>query len=227
MLSDLEAERSDVSHELVSILGKLDRDDLTRVAGRVTDIGFDRWVPSVWALLFWCRLFLKFIVFVLIMVLVLVMPERIRLMGEEAPVRYVQAFVVGFLAYIVLLVLLVPLLLTVVGAPLGLFLFWVVKWIGTCAIFYAVGRRLGRGAGFAPSVLGSVLLVYAIYVVLWLAPMTLGLGGLMITGVLGVVFMLLVSMPGLGLVILTRFGRRRWSDGIAAPPATAPPAPAP
>jgi len=219
---DLEIEDSAVRRDLVSVLGKLDRDELTRVAGRVTDVNFDRWIPSLWALLFWMRLFHKFVLFVLVVVLALLLPERIRTMGEEAPLRYVAAFFTGLAAYVVLLLLLVPLLITVVGVFLAAFLVWVLKWLGICAIFYAIGRRLGRAAGFAPSVLGSVLLVFAVFVVLSLAPMALGFPGLLINGVLGFVFLLLVSVPGLGLVILSRFGRRRWNDGVAPPPAVEP-----
>jgi hypothetical protein len=225
VLSDLELERSKVSRELISILGKIDGDDLTRAAGQVINIGFGQWAPSLWAILFWLRLFHKFILFVLVTALALLLPERIRLMGDDAAVRYVPAFFVGLLTYVVLLVLLAPLALTVVGFFVALFLFWVVKWIGIAAIFHAVGQRLGRGAGFSPSVLGSVLLVFGLFVVLSLTPMALGLVGLPISAVLGFVFFLLVSMPGLGLVVLTRMGGRRWSDGIGVPPPAAPPAP--
>ena len=113
------------------------------------------------------------------------------------------------MAYVVLLVLLVPLMITIVGFFVAVFLFWVLQWIGISAIFCAVGQRLGRGTGFSPSVLGSVLSVFAIFVVFSLAPMALGLGGLLISTVLWIVFMLLISLPGLGLVILTRLGTRR------------------
>jgi hypothetical protein len=232
VLGDLELEDSTVSRELVSVLGKLDRDELTRAAGQIVNIGFGRWAPSIWAVLFWVRLFHKFMVFVLLLVLVLLVPERIQLMGEEAAVRYAPAFFVGLLGYVGLWVLLGLLSFTVVGIPVALFAFYVLKWMGIAAIFYAVGRRLGRGVGFSPSVLGSVLLVFAIYVVFLLAPMALGWIGLVIVGVLQLVFLLLVALPAVGLVILTRCGGRRLAGGEpgpapAVPRDAAPSAPAP
>lgn len=227
VLSDLELQRSKVSSELISVLGKLDGDEITRAAAHVTNIGFGRWAPSMWAILFWLRLFHKFILFVLVALVALLLPERIRLMGDEAAVRYVPAFFVGLLSYLVLLLLLAPLALTVVGFFVALFLAWVVKWIGIAALFHAVGQRLGRGTGFSPSILGSILLVFAIFVVISLAPMALGVVGLLISAVLSVVFFLLVSIPGIGLVVLTRCGGRRWTDGIVAPPPTAPTPPTP
>ena len=115
--------------------------------------------------------------------------------------------------------------LTVVGVFPALFAFIVLKWLGIAAIFHAIGRRLGRVAGFSPSTLGAVLLVFAAYVVVSLVPSAFGVAGLLAILGLKLVFFLLVEIPAVGLVILTRMGGRR-SGGTAATVPAPPPAPA-
>jgi len=233
VLGALELDNTTVKRELVNVLGSLDRDEVSRAIGQVVNIGFGgKWFPSVWSLLFWIRTFHKFVIFVLLVLLVLLVPERIRLMGEEAPVRYVSAFFMGLLGYLVYFVVWSLLLVTLVGIFPWELAFSVLKWTGIAAIFYAVGRRLTRAAGITPSVLGAVLLVFAIYVVLMLAPSAAGFFGFAIIVALKLVFLLLVEIPAVGLVILTRFGTRRADTISAAPPsppvaATVPPAPTP
>jgi len=231
VLGALELDNTTVKRELVNILGSLDRDEVSRAIGQVVNIGFGgKWFPSVWSLIFWVRTFHKFVVFVLLVLLVLLVPERIRLMGEEAPVRYVLAFFTGLLGYLVYFVVWGLLLVTFVGIFPWALAFAVLKWMGIAAIFYAIGRRLTRAAGISPSVLGAVLLVFAIYVVLMLAPSAAGFVGLIAIGALKLIFLLLIEIPAVGLVILTRFGTRR-TEGIPAAPAappvvtTTPPAP--
>ena len=229
VISGLQLERSVVKRELVNILGPLTRDDLTQLKDQLVNIGFGgKWFPSLWSLLFWFRLFHKFIIFVLLLALALLVPERIRLMAEEAPVRYVPAFFMGVLGYIGLLVVIGLLSVTVVGFPVALFAFYILKWMGIAALFYAVGRRLGRAVGGSLSVLGAVLLVFAIYAVVMMVPMALGPMGLLVVGVLKILFFLVFALPAVGLVLLTRFGTRGSStEAVAAPgpPQPAPPAP--
>jgi len=229
VLGSMELERSTVHGEMINILGSLDRDQLSRIKSQIVNIGFGSWAPSFWAMLLWVRLFHKFIVFVLLVLLVLLVPERIRLMTDEAPVRYVSAFFFGLLGYIGMFVLVGLLSITVVGIPLAMLAFYVLKWMGIAAIFCAVGQRMGRTAGFSLSVLGSVLLVFGLYVVAFIAPATLQVTGLLILFVLKLLFLLLVEIPAVGLVLCTRFGGRATPTEIAAPqpPPAEAPAPAP
>jgi hypothetical protein len=211
---DIELTNSTVSRQLVNIFGGFDRDAASRVAGQVIQVG--DWAPSVWALLFWIRTFHKFLVFLLLALLALLVPERIRQMGREAPVRYVPAFFMGVLGYLAMLILVGLLSFTVVGIPVALLAFYVLKWAGIAAIFFAIGNRIGRAAGFTPSVLGAVFLVFSAYVVIMLVPAAFGWFGLVVTGTLKLVFFLLVELPAVGLVILTRFGGER-TDPSAEP----------
>ena len=95
---------------------------------------------------------------------VLIVNLRYRRQGEIALV------LVGLLSF------------TVVGIPVALFAFYVVKWAGIAAIFFAIGNRMGRAAGFTPSVLGAVFLVFAAYVVIMLVPTAFGWFGLVLIG---------------------------------------------
>ena len=163
----------------------------------------------------------------LILLLVALAPERIRVMSEEAPSRFVAAFFMGLVGYLGLLVIGSLLLATVVGAPLLLVGFMVLKWMGIAAIFCAVGRRLGRAAGREMSTLGAVLLIFGLYLVVTMAPTAFGLLGVFISAVIWFLFWILVAVPALGLVILTRLGSRTEEAStpasVSAPPSSTPP----
>ena len=108
---------------------------------------------------------------------------------------------------------------TFIGIFPALFAFYVLKWMGIAAIFFAVGSRLGRAVGASLSVLGSVLLVFAVYVVLMMAPTPLGWMGLAVVAVLKLIFFLAFEVPAVGLVILTRLGTQRSGVEVVEPPA--------
>lgn len=227
VLSGLKLERSTIHHELVNILGALDRDGLTELKDQLVNIGFGgKWFPSMGSLLFWLRLFVKFLVFVLLVVICLLAPERIRRIGEEAPVRYLPAFFMGVLGYLAYLVILALLTVTFVGVFPAWLGFQVMKWMGIAAIFYAVGHRLGRAFGASFSVLGAVLLVFAFYTAVTLLPSLAGMSLLffLMTAALWTVFFVLVQIPAVGLVILTRFGRPPIEPALAGPPTPVEPA---
>jgi hypothetical protein len=208
VLTDLDLDDTRVRREMVNVLGALDLDELTRVAGEFVNIDLSRWAPILSAVLFWARVAHKFLVFVLLLLLAALIPERIRAIGEEAPLRYLPAFLVGLAGYLGLFVLTTLLSITLIGLPLALLAFWVFKWIGVAALFWAVGHRLGRAAGIDLSLLGSVLPVFALYALSSLAPSWLGLPGLALVLVLRVLFFFLFEVPAVGLVILTRVGGR-------------------
>jgi hypothetical protein len=227
VLSSLELERSTVRREFVNVLGSLSSDDLSELRHELVNIGLGGdWLPDFWTLLFWLRVFHKFLVFVLLVLFVLLLPDRVRRMGEEAPVRYLPAFFVGLLTYLALLVVVPLLAVTVVGLVAGAAVFYVLKWLGIAAIFYAIGRRLGRSVGVSLSVPGAVLAVFLAYGVVLTVPALFGLVGYALVAVLHLVFFLLVEAPAVGLVLLTRFGNARPA-AAPAPPPPAEPGPAP
>ncbi len=231
VLGTLELERTEVSGELVNILSEFNSDGVSSFRGPQNRIGLP-WFPSIWSLVFWGRLVLKLFVFVLLLLLVALAADRIRVIGDEAPVRYVSALFVGLLGYLGLCIVLSLLSVTLVGLPLALVAFYVLRWLGIAGVFFAVGRRLTGSVGREMSVLGSVLLVYAIYVVISLSPTPLGPWGLIVSALLWMIFFVFVDLPAIGLLILTRLGSPRSSLPMAPAPdghplADPPPHPAP
>jgi hypothetical protein len=223
VLGPLTMSDTTLDRELINVLGRLQADPGTRIRGEVHNIlEMGAWSPTVWWLIFWLRLLHKVMLFVLLVLVVALVPDRIRLMGDEAPVRFVSAFFVGLLGYLGLLVLLGLLTVTVVGIPLAMMVFYVLKWMGIAAIFYAIGRRIGRSFGREMSILGAVLLTFALVMIVTLAPTPLGWAGLFLGAILRMLFFLLVEAPAVGLVILTLAGGRSSGGGLEAQVAPAP-----
>jgi hypothetical protein len=223
VLGTLDLQQSEVGGELVNVLGGLDRDSATLV-GSIVNLSLGTWFPSVWTLVVWLKLLSRLMVFVLLLLLVAMVPERIQLVADEAAVRYVPALFVGLLGYVGLFLVLGVLSITLVGMPLALLAFWIVKWIGVAGIFLAVGRGLGRLLGRELSILGAVLLTFGLHVLLSVAPILLGLPGLLLAGAVSALFFLFVELPAVGLTLLTRFGTRGGPGPLApiAVPASGP-----
>jgi len=225
VLGSLTLENSRVDGNVISILGPFQRDALSRAGGEFIKVGSSFWTPDLQTLFFWLRMSMLFVAFVALVMLTLIAPERIRLMASEAAPRYVTAFFVGLLGYLGMLVLLTLLSVTVIGVPVFIFVFFVIKSMGMAAIFCALGRRLGRSFGIDFSPLGAILLIFALHAVILALPLLLGPLGLIMSILLAVGFWLLVKIPAVGLVLITRFGTR--AGAMANPAATAPLPPAP
>jgi hypothetical protein len=234
VFTDMDLDGAEIGGQLVNVLGGLEETDSYIDGPRINITPFGGWFPGVGALLFWGRMFMLFCGFIVLILLAAIVPDRIRVMGEEAPVRYVPAFFVGILGYLGLLVMFSLLSVTLIGIPLAMVAIFVLRWLGTAGLFYAFGRRLGRGFGAEMSVFGALLISFTIYGVLKLAPTPLGIVGLALSGILWTLYLLLIDIPAIGLVILTRMGSRpqpapAFGGGptvITPPPAAAPPPPA-
>ena len=221
VLSDMELEGATVGDVLVNAAGKL----VTRDSkiDKEFNFGLGEWFPGFQNLFLWYRALKLLVIFVMLVLIVALMPNRVRVVAEEAPVRYLSAFFVGILGYLAFWTIFILLTTTVIGAPAAWLLFQVFKWMCIAGIFYAVGRGLGRALGREVSLLGGVLLVFAAYALFSLAPIPLGLPGFAATWIIGLFFLLMVKVPAVGLLILTRAGSR----SSRAPLATPPPAPRP
>jgi len=220
VLGSVDLDNTRVSRELFNILGSFRRDE--RSSAPSINIGFGSWFPDLASMIIWIRLLRIFFLFVLLLILAALVPERIRAIGEEAPVRYAAAFFVGLLGYLGLLIVLGLLTATVIGLPVAIFAFVVFKWMGIAGIFFAIGRRLGRALNREMSLLGAVMLTFGLYALITLLPTALGVLGLLVSILIGTMFFVLVEVPAVGLVLLTRAGGRA---GRLAPAPAAPPAP--
>jgi hypothetical protein len=208
VLGSVDMERSRIGREFFHILGPLEQDGFS--TRPMFNMG--HWLPSFWTFVTWARVLRLLTVFVLLLLLAALIPERIRLIADEAPVRYLPAFFIGLLAYLGLWVLLVAVSVTVIGLPVAIIGYYVLKWLGIAGIFYAVGRRLGRGFGREMSLLGALLLTFGIYALITLATAPLGIVGLLVAILLRTIFFIVVEAPAIGLVLMTRLGTRRHDE---------------
>lgn len=225
VLGSLQLQDARISGSLVNILGSLER-DAASLMEEVVDLSLRSWFPNLGLLIFWFRLFGKFLAFVFLLLLVAMVPERIQLIAEHARAHYGLALLVGLLGYIGMLLVVGVLSLTVVGIPVALLGFWVLKWLGIAGIFCALSQGIGRRLGRELSLLGGVLLTFGLYTFVLLTPSLMGIPGLLILICLSFLRFLLLDAPALGLIILTRAGGRAFRSGSMATAVAAPLAPA-
>jgi len=238
------AQGSTIDGELVNVLGALDNRG-ARVAGQKVNIPFGLMIPGVkapfavlGAIIFWATVVGLALFFVAIFLFAALAPHRIRVLSEETPVSILWAFIIGLGVYAALPIVEFLLVCTVIGIPILFclhFVFLVLKWLGMVGILHFLGSRLGRLFGRDFSLVGSILLSFALLAAIKLVPFLVG-------GIAGLVFLLAVKLfvwlflevPGVGLIFLTRAGSRprRQSPAvpptmaIAVPPVAPPPSPA-
>jgi hypothetical protein len=225
VLTNMTVHEAEVSDQLINIAGTMDKES-TYVGGQYVNIGFgEGWMSLakpfgvLGAMLFWFRLLRLLTIFILILLLAIMVPERIRVIGEEAPKRLVSAFLVGLLGYLGLWIALALLAVTVIGIPVAFLLFIVLKWLGIAGIFYFLGHRLGRALGREMSLLGAVMVSFVPFGLIILLPSVFGLAGLLVALMIHFLIWIFLEVPAVGLVLLTRAG------SPPAPAAAAPPAP--
>jgi hypothetical protein len=208
ILSKMELRDAEIHTELYNIAGGMTREEVY-VGGQIVDLGIlGSWFPGILTLLTWWRVFSLLFVFILLVMLVALAPERVRMIGQEAPVRYVSAFFVGVLAYVALLLLCTVATPTIIGLPVIYLGYLALKWLAIAGMFHALGQRVGRAFGREMSPLGAVLLVYGIYAVILLVLSPLGLPGLALITLIRIFFFCFFEVPAVGLVLLTRVGTK-------------------
>jgi hypothetical protein len=214
-----------VGRDLVNVAGAVDRGGAS-VGGQVINLDLGgKWLAHmpgpfgiIGFILFWITFLKLVLVFIGLLLLSAIVPDRVRLLGEEVPLHPFMAFFAGLGAYIVFVLLMILLCITIIGIPVALLLYFafvVVKWMGLAGIFHAVGRRIGRLFGREFSLLGAVLLGFLPFAVLRFLPFCVGS-----------MIWFLLDVMAVGIVALTRFGARRYGEPPSVP-APAPPAPLP
>jgi len=234
IVSKLDLRDAEIRGDLINIIGSMTEDNLY-VGRQNFNLGnLGAWVPGLMTVLTWFRVLGLVLVFILLVLLVAIAPDRVRLIGAETPVRYVSAFFVGILVYCALLLVVLPIAAgTVIGLPIFYLAYLAFKWLALAGMFYAVGRLIGRVFGREMSPLGAVLLVYAVYSLILLALSPLGLVGLGLISAFRIVFFCFFEVPAVGLVLLTRLGTRASPGpapavgypGTAVPVSPSPPPP--
>jgi hypothetical protein len=235
VLSHLSLHDAEIEDQLVNVAGTLEQEGSV-IGGQQVNLGFGegaltlaRPLGVLGAVLFWGRLLRVLIVFVILLLLVAIVPDRVRTISEETPKRLFAAFFVGLLGYLGLWIAIALLSITIVGIFLALFLFILLKWLGIAGMFHFFGHRLGRSLGWEFSLLGAVLLGFAPFVALVLLPSAFGLPGLIVAALFWMVIWIFLEIPAVGLVILTRGGNLPARSGppqpVAATPAVSTPVP--
>jgi len=217
--------KAKIDGDVTNVGGSLRRNGAT-VQGQVVNIPFGISVPS-WGhglrsgwgdfagFFFWWKLFAIFLFFVCALLLAALVPDRIRLISEEAPARLFTAFVFGLVGYVVFVFAQLFLTITLIGIPLVFLLylvFVVLKWLAMCGIFHQIGSRIGKAMGRELSLLGAILLGFLPFALLRFVPFCVGFS-----------IWFLVEILAFGYLILTRVGTR-GSPGVV-PPSSAPTAP--
>jgi len=218
--------KAKVNGDVTNVAGTLRRNGAT-VQGQVVNIPFGITPPS-WShgfgsgwgdfigFFFWWRVFAIFLFFVCALLLSALVPERIRLISEEAPARLFTAFVFGLVGYVVFVFVQLFLTITVIGIPLVFLLyliFVVLKWMAMCGIFHQIGARVGRAMGRELSLLGAILVGLLPFALLRFVPFCIGFS-----------IWFLLEILGFGCLILTRVGTRGGSSvAPLAPRASGPP----
>lgn len=148
----------------------------------------------------WWKLLVLALVFVVLLLHSALVPDRVRIISDETPLRPVVAFLAGLLGYAALFVVSFFLAVTVVGLPLALlvyFAFKILQWLGFAGIFHYVGRRIGLLFGRDLSLLGAVLIGFLPFALIRFLPFCTGW-----------FVWFLLEIVAIGFVILTRAGTR-------------------
>jgi hypothetical protein len=218
-----------INGDLNNIGGSLRRNGAA-VQGQVVNIPLGLSMPS-WGhgwrsgwgdfagFFFWWRLFAVFLFFVCALLLAALVPDRIRLISEEAPARLFTAFIFGLIGYVGFVFAQLFLTITIIGIPLVFLLylvFVVLKWLAMCGIFHQIGHRMGRAMGRDMSLLGAILLGLLPFAVLRVIPVPC----------VGFLIWFIVEILAFGYLILTRVGTRGATPQISVrPPVVPPPSP--
>jgi len=214
-----------VGGDVVNVAGTLTKDGAS-IEGQTVNLGIGWSSPgwfSGWGgfgglfdwFAFWTKFFLLFLFFVGALLMSALVPDRIRLISDEAPHQVFTAFLFGLLGYILLCVTQLVLIVTIVGIPLVFLLyvaFVILKWMAMAGLFHQIGLRIRRALGREMSFLGAILLGFLPFALLRFVPFCIGS-----------LVWFLIEIVAFGYLILTRVGTRRGP--IAGPPAP-PPQPA-
>jgi hypothetical protein len=234
VLSEVElAEGVEIGHDFINVLGGLD-DQGAVVGNERFNLELFPGLPNLGSafgalgtMLVYGRLLTVVLVFVIILILAVFVPDRIRLLSEEFPINYGLALLAGLGGYLALWVVNSLLVVSLVGIPVAIVLhlvFLVLKVLGLAGVFHYFGMRIGRTVNRQMSLLGAVFLGYVVFSAILMLPHFFGFIGLIVALGLRTVFWFFFECPAIGLILVTRAGGRpRGVTGAPPAPQTATP----
>src|SRR6185436_6203523 len=152
-----------------NIAGTLHRGQ-AEVSGDLVNIGMGfpmpglGWLGAIGSVFVYFAVLELLLIFLTLLVVSALVPERVRLVSDETPVRWPGALLAGIAGYAALPILMFLLLCSVLGIPLLPLVwcvFFVFKTLALAGVFHLVGSRIGRALGREMSLLGAVLLGFA------------------------------------------------------------------
>jgi hypothetical protein len=204
-----------VDGDVVCIGGKLDAAPTAVVTGSKVEIGGKiGWqalpffsIGKLLLLGFLYKVATAVVMLLLSIFLVLMWPDQVRVAAEEASLDLFKSTLVGVLALVVLVPLAIGFAITLFGLPISLavvFFMTVASWFGVATVAYLVGHKFR--SGFSPLV--AVIIGLLVLKLIHFVPF---IGGMLY---------FIAVLPGLGAILLTRFGTNRpWLEsGQAALP---------
>ena len=193
-----------VDGSVINVLGSLDdrgasiRHDFVDIPLGLRWPGLEGPLQVLATLWLWSKMVLVVLVFLGILVLAALVPERVDRLAAETERRPWIALVVGIPAFLLgipaVLLLLTVSVIGLVALPVAVLAIAVLIWLGYAGLFLHVGRRIGHTMGREMSVLGGMLLGFMVFAVLWFVPL------------LGSIVWTVLTWIATGLVITGRFG---------------------
>jgi hypothetical protein len=204
-----------VDGDVVCIGGKLDAAPAAVVTGSKVEIGGKiGWqalpffsIGKLLLLGFLYKVATTVVMLLLSIFLVLMWPNQVRIAAEEASLDLFKSSLVGLLALVVLVPLAIGFAITLFGLPISLaivFFLTVASWFGVATVAFLVGHKFWPGFSPLVAVIAGLLILKLVHFVPFIG---------------GMLYFIAV-LPGLGAILLTRFGTNRpWLDSTqAAPP---------
>jgi len=202
--------------DLIHMMGDFKRDPGVTVHGQSIDVAshlpprlqrlLSRGLLGIIVVL---RLVSLIISLIVIFLIVLIAPERVERMSEALEPRWPASIGFGILGYVVFIVLAIILAITLIGIPVAVLLglaVWVLGLMGIAAIMASLGRRVGLGTGLIgpdPSVLSCVFVGFLVVALVRFIP------------VVGELAWLVLSVIGLGLVLVTKMGSPSSAEAVS------------
>lgn len=214
---------AEVSGDFVNVGGSAVRNE-AKIHGQFVNVGIGLPLTGLASapfaflgfLVFWGKVLWLVLLFIAFLLLAALVPDRIRVISEETPLKFGIALLAGFVGWIVFVLVEILTAITIIGIPITILLFVVfavLRWLALAGLFHYVGSRIGRMLFKREmSLLGAILLGFLPFAALRFLPFCVGS-----------LIWLFLQIVAVGLLIVTRVG----STASRTAPPPAPPRPGP
>lgn len=211
---------AEISGDFVNVGGSAERND-AKIHGQFVNVGLGLPLTGLASapfsvlgfLIFWGKVLWLLLLFIAFLLLAALVPERIRVISEETPLKFGIALLAGFVGWIVFVLVEILTAITIIGIPITILMFVVfavLRWLALAGLFHYVGSRIGRMFFKREmSLLGAILLGFLPFAALRFLPFCIG-----------TLIWMFLQIVAVGLLIVTRVGS---TTARTAPPPPPPP----